>query len=143
MGLYYTAYALLGVSFDLPTERTVTKVPSCPHPEREGHAFCPVCGTRNQEREVVTETDHYETMQALERSLGRDWMLVFPDECQPRRYLGVGVRTGVRDGKPHLEVRPLPSHEEILAGCRRLLEPLGAWQGAEATYGLHCLVGAS
>lgn len=56
MGLDIQAWAGYGAVIKFENQTKIQTVPSCDHPEREGNAFCPVCGVRvrNVEREVLT-----------------------------------------------------------------------------------------
>jgi hypothetical protein len=142
LGIYYTSYAVIGVRVPeaaLGGKITKVSVPSCEHPAREGHAFCPVCGKKVATR-VETDCEHnsYERAEAIVEALGEgEWLCAGPNDGFDSVFVGWGGRSSRDD---EYEFVPLPDPATVLQRLREVLEPMGFWDAkVEATFGLHAV----
>ena len=134
MSTFWTSYALVGVTFTLDGFVAKSTRPSCPHSERRGQAFCPVCGKPVRDETVRDHTKYHEVRGAIEGSLGTSWHLSPTMDDMPFMVLGFGAHT---EQGEHARIWPVPPMEEIRDTIRGILEPHGLWEAADPTFGLH------
>jgi hypothetical protein len=139
LGIYYTSYAGLGVMIDArgPAFKTEVVIPSCEHPERQGHRFCPECGTKVQDRRSTESTDLLETLLYLVNKEIEmpDGYMAAELGYEDKFFVGF-CATSERDTL-WAGVREPPSYDEIKATLKKILEPLGLYDSS--TFGLYSL----
>lgn len=141
MGLDYSAVTVIGVSFSMPDRliQTVTQ-DSCEHPEREGHAFCPVCGTKVTTKTRTYYDDIFEATEAIEKALPKGYILQSIEE-ETEYLIGFGMSVDRHDQSLHQHAA-LPDREEIEDTIQRVLVKAGIEEvlDEKAAFGLHCVM---
>ncbi len=114
----------------------VTVVASCPHQERLGQAYCPVCGTRVRDREERDETDldaFSDFFHAL--NLPEGWVRNWSEYTGGFIGWGFEVSFGLTQTAALADI---PPPEDVLANLNALL---AEWPQVLApdTFGFHVL----
>lgn len=130
MGTFWTSYAVIGVKIPVDVfkgEVTTTTTPSCGHPEREGKAFCPICGTK-----VCTKVSRRSQFEPWERSeelyillqkkFGKEWLVSSVNEHYDFVIAGMGVSFD-RDKQDNFA--PIPDLAITKANIGKALEEFG------------------
>ncbi len=136
MGTTYVATAVIGVTVDLARleARFAVTNPSCPHSERVGQRFCPVCGTKVGDR---TDFSAYDALQGIVSSLPQGFVAT---EHSYTSEVAVGYGVAADSYGKSVVSRALPDIAATAATLKAVLEPLGLWD--EARFGLHAVIDA-
>lgn len=141
MGVSYYGHTVIGVAFQMPDHLTTEEViPSCPHPERIGNAYCPKCGTKVADQKMVDRTDIEEIREDHRRKLPKNYLIV-GDSYDDYATFYVGYGAMVSEYRGSRKTLGLPDVDKI----KRVIQTFMAEYGLsevydEETFGVHCLL---